>query len=361
VAAVVETRAPVAGAQATVVQVSRRQAREWLAFPARDGVPWRMAFVQALQRGLLVLDGGLATELEARGHDLTGELWSAGLLVRNPGAVGAAHLAYYRAGADVATTASYQASLPGFERAGLSRPQGEALLRESVALADRARTQAVCEGVTRPLFVAASVGPYGAARADGSEYTGDYDLDVAGLRRFHRPRLEVLACAGADVLALETLPCLAEVEALLLELERLDGPPAWLSLTCAGGRTRRGEEPAEAFAMAAEVAAVVAVGVNCTAPDDVDDLLPATAAAGKPVLAYPNSGEIWDPGRRTWTGRGTLAATRVREWLAAGVAGVGGCCRVGPHDIAAVAEVVRGFRAGRAGPVSPRRPGGSPP
>ena len=287
-----------------------------------------------------MLDGGLATELEARGYDITSELWSAGLLLRDPAAVRNVHLAYYGAGADVATSASYQASFEGFARNGLSRLEGEALLAESVLLAGQAREQAFGEGVGRPLFVAASVGPYGAARADGSEYTGDYDLDVAGLRAFHRPRLEVLAAAGADVLALETVPCLAEVEALLLELQDLAGPPAWLSLTCAGGRTRRGEDPAEAFAMAAEVERVVAVGVNCTAPDDVDALLRVAATAGKPVLAYPNSGEGWDASRRTWRGRSSFAPERVVGWLAAGVAAVGGCCRVGPRDIAAIRRLI---------------------
>jgi homocysteine S-methyltransferase len=310
-----------------------------------------MDFAEALARGRLVLDGGLATELEARGQDLSGGLWSAGVLARDPGAVRDVHLAYFRAGADVATTASYQASFEGYARAGLSRSQTRDLLVRSVALAGQARRQASAEDAGRRLFVAASVGPYGAALADGSEYTGDYDLDAAGLRRFHRPRLEVLAEAGADVLALETVPCLAEVEALLLETERLGGHPAWLSLTCAGGRTRRGEDPAEAFAMAADVDAVVAVGVNCTAPEDVDAVLPAAASAGKPVVVYPNSGEAWDATRRVWTGRRALTEAQVGSWLAAGVAAVGGCCRVGPRHIAAIRQLI----------PRPRPPGGSRP
>lgn len=241
----------------------------------------------------------------------------------------------------MATTASYQASIGGFEDAGLSRREAVGLLRRSIELADAARTQAE---TGEPLFVAASVGPYGATRADGSEYTGDYDLGVAELRRFHRPRLEVLAAAGADVLALETVPCLAEVEALLAEVDRLAGPPAWLSLTCSGGRTRRGEDPAEAFAMVRGVAGIVAVGINCTAPGEVDALLPVAATAGRPVLVYPNSGESWDPDRRAWTGRPTFEPSQVRQWLAAGVAAVGGCCRISPDDIATLAGVLREVR-----------------
>ena len=290
-------------------------------------------FVRALADGGLVLDGGLATELEAQGHDLSDALWSARLLADDPDAVVAAHRAFYAAGARVATTAGYQASFAGFAAAGLSRGEAAALMRRSVWLADRAR-----EGMASPdsLFVAASVGPYGAALADGSEYTGAYDLDVRGLRAFHRPRLEVLAEAGADVLAVETIPCLAEVEAVLEELSRLDGIPAWLSLTCAGGRTRRGEDPAQAFAMAADVDAVVAVGVNCTAPDEVAELVPvAAAASGKPVLVYPNSGVGWDARTRSRTGASALTGGQVADWLDAGASAVGGCCRVGPADIAA--------------------------
>jgi homocysteine S-methyltransferase len=295
-------------------------------------------FAAALRAGIVVLDGGLATELEARGHDLSDHLWSARLLATDPAAIEDVHVAYYTAGAQVATTASYQASFDGFARAGIDRAEAEALLRRSVALARNARERVTTD---RPLFVAASVGPYGAVLADGSEYTGEYDLDVDQLRAFHRPRLEVLADAGSDVLAVETIPCLAEVEALLAELARLPDVPAWLSLTCAAGRTRRGEDPTQAFAMARDVPNVVAVGVNCTAPGDVAGLLPAASAAGKPVLVYPNSGEGWDAVRRRWTGRGQLDPADVAAWLGSGVRGVGGCCRVGPDAIGRLDSITR--------------------
>ena len=294
-------------------------------------------FASALALGGLVLDGGLATELEARGHDLSDALWSARLLADDPGAVVAAHLAFFRAGARVATTASYQASFAGFAGAGIGRDEAASLMRRSVELADEARSR-----VDSPLhlFVAASIGPYGASLADGSEYTGAYGVTVRELRAFHRPRLEVLAGAGADVLAVETLPCLAEVEAVLAELERLGGIQAWLSLTCSGGRTRRGEDPAEAYAMARDVDGVVAVGVNCTAPGEVADLVPLASAAGKPLLVYPNSGEGWDARTRSWTGASAFTAGEVAGWVDAGVAAVGGCCRVGPTDITEVARAL---------------------
>jgi homocysteine S-methyltransferase len=288
---------------------------------------------EAIEARPVVLDGGLATLLERRGHDLSSDLWSARLLRDDPGALVDAHREFFAAGAEVAISASYQASFEGFSAVGLDRTETERLLRRSVAIARSARDEVAPAG-----WVAASVGPYGAVLADGSEYRGDYDLGVAGLRRFHRPRLAVLADSGADVLAIETIPCLAEVEALLAEVDGT-GHPAWLSVSAVGDRTRAGEPLAEAFEMAGDVAEVIAVGVNCTAPADVADAV-ATAARVRPAVAYPNSGQGWDAEARAWTGESAFAAADVAAWIDAGARLVGGCCRVGPEDVAAVATVV---------------------
>ncbi len=280
----------------------------------------------------VVLDGGLATLLEQHGHDLSSDLWSARLLRDDPGAIEAAHREFFSAGAEVATSASYQVSFEGFGTAGVERSEVEQLLVRSVMLAAAARDAVAPDG-----WVAASVGPYGAVLADGSEYRGDYDLDVAGLRAFHRPRLQVLASTigeGADVLAVETVPCLAEVEAVLAELDGT-GVPAWLSLSAAGGRTRAGEPLEEAFAMAADVAEVVAVGVNCTTPGDAGAAVPLAGTHG-PVVVYPNSGQSWNATTRAWEGRSAFSAHDVSAWVAAGARLVGGCCRVGPGDISAL-------------------------
>jgi homocysteine S-methyltransferase len=287
---------------------------------------------------VLVTDGGLATELEARGHDLSDALWSARLLMDAPGEITAAHLAFFRAGAVIATTASYQASFDGFAARGLDRARAAALMRRSVELAGQARAELAGDGVTR--WVAASVGPYGAALADGSEYRGRYGLTVAELTAWHRPRLEVLAAVGADVLALETVPDADEAEALLAAIAGL-GLPAWLTYSIDGDRTRAGQPLADAFAVAAGAPEVVAVGVKCCAPADVPGAI-ATAAAvtGKPVIVYPNSGEDWDAGRRAWAGRPQSAAGQPGRWMAAGASIVGGCCRVSPADIAQIARTV---------------------
>lgn len=273
----------------------------------------------------VLLDGGLATELERRGHDLSSALWSARLLHDDPAAIVEAHRAFVTAGAEVVTSGSYQAS---FEALG---PDAETLLRRSVALAREAA----------PQWVAASVGPYGAVRADGSEYRGDYGLSVAELRKWHRRRLHVLADAGPDVLAVETIPCLAEVEALCAELAEL-GFPAWLSISCAGPATRAGEPAARAFAMAGDCAAVIATGVNCTAPADVASLVRTAAeVSGKPVVAYPNSGEDWDAERRHWVGARGFSSASVASWREAGARLIGGCCRVRPEDIRDLDAVVQ--------------------
>jgi homocysteine S-methyltransferase len=292
----------------------------------------------------------LATSLESRGHDLSGALWSARLLADDPGAIEAAHGAFFRAGADVATTASYQASFTGFAAHGIGPEETTQLLRRSVSLARAARA-ALTDGRRR--WVAASVGPYGAALADGSEYRGRYGLTVGELAGWHRPRLEVLESAGADVLALETIPDADEAQALVAALDGL-ATPAWLSYSIAGARTRAGQPLTEAFAVVADAPQVVAVGVNCCDPVDV---APAIATArevtGKPVFVYPNSGEGWDAAARRWTGRSRFpaadAAQWVARWVTLGAAGVGGCCRVGPAEIAAVARVLQGAGGGAGG------------
>ncbi len=285
----------------------------------------------------IVVDGGLATQLEAQGHDLGSSLWSARLLIDDPDAIVQAHRAYAEAGARVAITSSYQASFDGFASLGVEPDETARLLRRSVALAGTA-LDAMTDATQR--WVAASIGPYGASLADGSEYHGRYGLSVAELRRWHRPRLEVLADAGADVLAIETIPCLAEVEALLTEVQD-SGVSCWLAVTCDGDKTRSGEPAEQAFAMARDVAEVLAVGVNCTDATHVAPLVSAASmASGKPVIVYPNSGQTWDAGRRTWTGSSSFTTDQVDDWVSRGARLVGGCCRVGPADIRAIAALL---------------------
>ncbi len=291
--------------------------------------------------GVLVADGGLATELEARGNDLSDPLWSARLLVDAPEQVKDAHLAFFRAGAVIATSASYQASFEGFARRGIGRREAAGLMRRSVDLAREARAEMAGDGQAR--WVAASAGPYGAALADGSEYRGRYGRSVRERAAWHRPRLEVLAEAGPDVLALETVPDTDEAEALMAAIAGL-GIPAWLSYSIAGERTRAGQPLADAFA-AAGVPEVAAVGVNCCAPSDVPAAVAiAREVTGKPVIVYPNSGEEWDARRRAWTGRSGYSAEQPRQWIAAGASIAGGCCRVRPGDIAVIAKAAADAR-----------------
>ncbi|MFD4564446.1 homocysteine S-methyltransferase [Streptomyces sp. NPDC058475] len=291
----------------------------------------------ALSAGPVVLDGGMSNQLESAGHDLSDALWSARLLAERPEAIVEAHLAYFEAAADVAITSSYQATFEGFAKRGIPYEKAAELLGLSVELAREAARRAAAKGVTRPLWVAASVGPYGAMLADGSEYRGRYGLSVEELERFHRPRLEVLAAAAPDVLALETVPDADEARALVRAVRGL-GVPAWLSYSVAGDRTRAGQPLEEAFAAAADADEIIAVGVNCCAPEDVDGAVETAArVTGKPVVVYPNSGEAWDAQARAWTGRSTFTAEQVTGWRRGGARLIGGCCRVGPEAISVIA------------------------
>ncbi|WP_328767878.1 homocysteine S-methyltransferase [Streptomyces sp. NBC_00286] len=306
-----------------------------------DALSSSSLLVDALAAGTLVLDGGMSNQLESAGHDLSDELWSARLLAERPEAITEAHLAYFEAGANVAITASYQATFEGFAKRGIKRERAAELMGLSVDLALDATQEARAKGITRPLYVAASVGPYGAMLADGSEYRGRYGLSVTELEAFHRPRMEVLADVEPDVLALETVPDAVEAEAMLRAVRGL-GVPAWLTYSVAGDRTRAGQPLEEAFALAADVDEVIAVGVNCCAPEDVDGAIETAArVTGKPVVVYPNSGETWDAQARAWAGRSTFATEQVRGWEAAGARLIGGCCRVGPEAIASISGALR--------------------
>ncbi|MFJ1757906.1 homocysteine S-methyltransferase [Kitasatospora sp. NPDC088134] len=300
-------------------------------------------FGAALAAGTLVLDGGLSNRLADQGCDLTDALWSARLLVDDPGQLVAAHRAYFEAGAQVATAASYQASRSGFAARGVGAAKADRLLALSVELARQAAEEvSAASGDGPALWVAASVGPYGAVLADGSEYRGHYGLSATELADFHRPRLAALAAAGPDVLAVETVPDLLEAS-VLADCVRELGLPVWFSFGAAGGRTRGGEPLAEAFALVAEVPEVVAVGVNCCAPEEVSAAVALAAeVTGRPVVAYPNSGEGWDAGARDWAGTATFDPGAVGGWVAAGARLVGGCCRVGPAEVAELARLVRG-------------------
>jgi homocysteine S-methyltransferase len=291
-------------------------------------------------QGFLILDGGLATELEARGEDLNDPLWSAKTLLAAPEKIADVHYAYFLAGADVAITASYQATFPGLRAAGFTTRQAEQVILLSVTVASEARERFWSDprnrlGRLRPL-IAASVGPYGAFLHDGSEYRGDYDISRSGLKAFHADRLAVLADSGADLLACETIPSLSEAE-VLAELLSDFPTPAWMSFSCKdNAHLSDGTKFCAAISAVAQSSSVLAAGLNCTAPRFVDALLDqARAVTDKPLVAYPNSGEWYDAASCTWqsTGEIGMITKAARGWRERGALLIGGCCRTTPDTI----------------------------
>jgi homocysteine S-methyltransferase len=300
------------------------------------------------ERGVVILDGALATELERRGADLRDALWSAKVLLEDPALIRQVHYDYFMVGADVATSASYQATFTGFARRGLGRKEAAELMRLSVQLAVDAREEFWADtahhaGRSRPL-VAASVGPYGAFLTGGAEYTGNYGLSLQELVDFHTPRLEVLAQSGANLLACETIPSLLEVEALVRVLADFPRVHAWLSCSCGDGlHLFHGEPLSAAVELANSCEQIVAVGVNCTAPRFVESLLSSVRAiTRKPLLAYPNRGEEWDARAMCWIGESGVKdfSELAQRWYAAGARLIGGCCRTTPEDIRAMAAAL---------------------
>ncbi|MFI8418596.1 homocysteine S-methyltransferase [Serratia sp. NPDC078593] len=296
----------------------------------------------------LILDGALATELEARGCDLSDPLWSAKVLIENPELIYQVHLDYFNAGAQCAITASYQATPQGFQRRGLDGAQSLALIAKSVQLAQRARSAYLAQHPqAAPLLIAGSVGPYGAFLADGSEYRGDYALSQAEMMAFHRPRISALAQAGVDVLACETLPSFAELQALLTLLNDFPSLGAWFSFTLRDSNHLSDGTPlTDVIALLNGNPHVLAIGINCIALENVSPALrQLTALTDCPLLVYPNSGEHYDAVSKTWHtcgGEHGNVADHACDWQQIGARLIGGCCRTTPQDIRAIAQKLSG-------------------
>jgi len=294
------------------------------------------------RQGVVVLDGGLATALEARGEDLNDPLWSARVLLDAPDVVRAVHRDYLEAGADCIATVTYQATFEGFARRGLSDGDAAAAFTSAVRIAVEARdafwsVPSNRVGRIEPL-VAASVGPYGAFLADGSEYTGHYDLDEEGLVAFHRRRWSLLAASEADLMACETIPSAAEARALLRLFAETPDVWGWISFQCRDGACLADGTPLEDAARLCDAEPrVSAVGVNCVPPGRVAPLLErAGMVTTKPLAAYPNSGEVYDARTKRWAPGAAQddVVARAPEWRSRGAAVLGGCCRTGPATIA---------------------------
>ena len=202
--------------------------------------------------------------------------------------------------------------------------------------------------------MAASVGPYGASLADGSEYTGDYGLDVAQLREWHRPRLQALAAAAPDVIAVETVPSLAELEAVCRELDGL-GIPAWVSVTIADGgcgpasrSRRRSRSPGRPRGRRGRRELLrCSRGQRCAR---------RSGGTASPESCTPTAASSGTQTRASGRARHPPSPSSAASWVAGGARLVGGCCRVGPDQIAEIARAVASLRRVARGARTERRP-----
>lgn len=293
----------------------------------------------------LLLDGGLSNELERQGCDLNHKLWSAKMLIGHPEAIIQAHLNYLRAGSRCIITSSYQASIDGFMNMGYDRHEAEDFIQLTVRLAQIAIKRFKAEqSINYEPLIAASIGPYGAFLADGSEYSGDYGVSDDALRRFHSSRIKILDRSAADCFAVETIPSLQESRVLNAILEETL-KPAWISFSCADNTSLHdGSLISDAVQLFADNPNVFAIGANCTAPEYISGIIKTlkSIAPGKKIVVYPNSGEVFDPKTKTWRGLSDPGEFTVmaREWIALGVDIIGGCCRIGPRHIAQLKQVL---------------------
>lgn len=301
------------------------------------------------QQKVFILDGAFGTELERKGYDINDSLWSAKFLMEKPEAIAEVHKDYLEAGSDCITTASYQASFEGFMKRGMSEEEAKALIQSSVKIAQKVRDDFWSEPKNhvkrqKPL-VAASVGPYGAYLADGSEFTGNYGLSLDDLKAFHAKRLATLIETKPDLLACETIPCLIEAQALCELLKDYPEVYTWVSFSAKDGKHINSGETIKACATYLETQPnVVAIGINCTAPQHIDSLIEAIkAVSSKPIIVYPNGGSTYNALTKTWDGisKSSSYGKSTYMWYEKGARLIGGCCQTTPEDIAQIAKWVR--------------------
>lgn len=290
------------------------------------------------QQSFLILDGGLATELERRGADLKDILWSGKILMESPELIQAVHQSYLEAGADILISASYQISYEGGAKKQLSEEMVTELLLRSVQIANAAKADFIKSTKRKPIpLVAASIGPYGAMLADGSEYRGDYGISQEELMHFHRKRMQVLAGSGADFFAIETIPSIVEAKAIMELLKEFPEMEAWITCSCKDEQHMSDGTPfSDLVALANDFPQIFAVGINCTSPDFILPLLEsAKHISAKSFVVYPNSGEQWDAENHCWISNADniTFSKQAQKWLRAGASFIGGCCRTSPEDI----------------------------
>ncbi|HEX3438560.1 MAG TPA: homocysteine S-methyltransferase [Pseudacidobacterium sp.] len=316
--------------------------------------------------GIRVLDGGMATELERRGCNISGPLWSAHVLADSPETIEAVHLSYLEAGADCILTASYQVSAKGYtelDQAGMPHPRRARIggsqddkpakkyqeaaataLRQSIELALAAREK-YHQLSARPIWIGVSLGPYGAALHNGAEYHGNYDLSFAELVQFHAERLAVVEKTQADFVAFETIPSIEEAEAIVEALHQQPTVHGWISFTCKDNQhIAHGEKLASCAEFLDKQKQIIAIGINCTHPKFIAPLIrEIKQSTQKPIVVYPNSGEGWDAEHRRWTGTSNTAefGHLAREWASAGAQIIGGCCRTSPEHVSAIHQALK--------------------
>ena len=298
------------------------------------------------QKKHIVIDGALASELQRRGCDLNDSLWSAKVLIEQPELIQQVHYDYFVAGADCAITASYQATPMGFAPKGIELEESIKLIKTSVKLAQQAKMQYLNDiKEDKALLIAGSVGPYGAYLANGSEYTGDYQLSESEFIAFHKDRVAALIDAGVDILACETMPSFLEIKALAKLIQQFPMVNCWFSLTLKDQKHISDGTPlTEVIEYLNSIEQIVSVGINCIALEKVTPALKVLSKlTSKPLIVYPNSGEQYDPTTKQWHknhDHNCTFANQLDVWINLGAKLIGGCCQTTPDDIVEIHQLL---------------------
>lgn len=341
---------------------------------------------------VILIDGGLGTELEQRKVNINSLLWSSVALVEAADDVTKLHYDYYHSGANVGITCSYQCSedsLKASDKEKYSSKESRLqVYKESVEVCKRAKIMRMADAKAIELLVspeiAGSIGPFGSFLNDGSEFTGGYERSEDEYQAFHEEKLDFFmnGTEEVDYLQLETMPNFEEIKALLMLIKRKNSERKEtqgksekrfiLSLSIRNEEQLADGTPLKAvvkylhdvgyLSKDPKTTPLMAVGANCLKlkysvkfVENLTNYMNELQIYGFPISIYPNSGEIYDGIKKNWIfdqSNEKYYTTNVNgekvcdwkilldAWIASGAKIIGGCCRVGVRDIVEMNKVV---------------------
>ena len=284
-----------------------------------------------MSKKIKLLDGSMSFPMEQLGYNLKNKLWTGKALINNPDLIKDIHKGYIDAGADFISTSTYQISFDRLKNMGYQSEEIKKIFQKSVDIVKDAIEESKLK---KEIKIVGSFGPYASYDPEASEYIGEYDSTDIEIKKFHLNNIRIIEETDLDIILYETIPCLREIK-ILSEALSHSTKEIWISITCNEEMEfRDGSSFKDACEIISKIEKITTMGINCFSPLLVKkaiDLL--KKYSNKKILIYPNSGEIYNPKERFWTGNNEFNNSMIKNWLSLYPDIIGGCCRIGYDDI----------------------------